>query len=159
MRQAVARISSVPSAASASVASSCSTRLPGRSIRVVTRTGAIGTGRRMSTAMRASWPPSIPAAVSMARASSADGGPACWCSRLHGPRVYSVARRTSPSATYSASAFTELQQRRLRLGGVEQLDAPALLAFERTLDEIAPALVEYPLGGGERGRALAVELV
>src|SRR4051812_38616465 len=93
----------------------------------------------------------------MARARSADGGPACWCSRLHGPRVYSVARRTSPSATYSASAVTELLQRRLRLGGVEQLDAPALLAVERTLDEIAPALVEDPLGRGHGRAAAGVE--
>src|SRR4051794_40695951 len=41
---------------------------------------------------------------SSARARSADGGPPCWSSGLHGPHVSSVARnRSGPSGTKKAS--------------------------------------------------------
>jgi hypothetical protein len=41
----------------------------------------------------------MPLARSIARASSAAGGPACWWSRSQGPRVNSVATRRSPSGS------------------------------------------------------------
>ena len=98
MRQHVSRMSGVPSASS-SDASSCSTLRPGRSTRVATRNSAIGTGRRMSNESRTVWPPGIPLARTAARASSAAGGPACCCPASHGPRVYPVEAKPSPSGS------------------------------------------------------------
>ena len=77
-RQALRRISSSPLSASASVASICSTLRPGRSVRVLTRWGASGTGRRMSKREPAGLAGVMAPARSTARASSAAGGPACW---------------------------------------------------------------------------------
>jgi hypothetical protein len=45
----------------------------------------------MSKLIRAVWPPSIPLARSISRASSAAGGPACWWSGFQGPRVRPLA--------------------------------------------------------------------
>lgn len=101
-RHAEARMISVASSARASVASSSSTLRPGRATRAVATSGAIGTGRRISTVTRVSSAPSRGSHRSSARARSAEGGPACWLPGSHGPRVCSVATSRSPSGRKNA---------------------------------------------------------
>jgi hypothetical protein len=97
MHSACARASALPSAASRSAESHWTLR-PARSTCVATLSEAIGIGRRISTVTRTT---AIPGGRprSMTLASSAAGGPACWCSRLHGPRVSSVDLKPSPSGS------------------------------------------------------------
>ena len=47
--------------------------------------------------MRPTRMPSRGSQSSIARASSADGGPACWAFGSHGPRVSSLGSTASPS--------------------------------------------------------------
>src|SRR5262249_14333905 len=60
----------------------------------------MGTGWTKSTVKRARWRES--AAASMARAISADGGPPCWCSGRHGPRVRTEGMKREPSCSKKA---------------------------------------------------------
>ena len=71
----MARISS-PASPESEASTSCTFR-PGRSTRVSTRTGPIGTGRRISNMTRPTWNSSDPSSPSISRPSSAEGGPAC----------------------------------------------------------------------------------
>jgi hypothetical protein len=97
-RQARARTTGSPSTLSS--ASSSSTDRPGRATRAVTSTSATGTARRISNVARATTNPSRGSQPSIARPSSADGGPACWKAGSHGPRVCSVElKRPSPSGS------------------------------------------------------------
>ena len=73
--QAVARINSP--ASPDSEASTIRTFRPGRSTRVSTVTGPIGTGRKISNTIRPTWKSSEPSIPSISRPSNADGGPAC----------------------------------------------------------------------------------
>jgi hypothetical protein len=52
----------------------------------------------MSTATLASRRPGAGSQASMTRAASADGGPPCWASVLHGPTVAAVAANVSGPA-------------------------------------------------------------
>ena len=70
---------------------------PGAATRASTRTGAIGTERRISKVTRPTWNSSASGSRSIAQPSSAAGGPACWAPGSQGPRVSSVARKRSPS--------------------------------------------------------------
>jgi hypothetical protein len=96
-RQAAARMTS-PSGP-VREASSSSTLRPGRTTRAEQRSGASGTGPRISTVMRAVRSPSRGSQRSSARASRADGGPACCAFWSHGPRVSSDGTSRSPSAS------------------------------------------------------------
>ena len=58
-----------------------------------------GTGRRISTVTLASRWSSSGSCASISRAASADGGPPCWASGLHGPIVAWVATNVSAPAT------------------------------------------------------------
>ncbi len=78
-------------------ASIISTLRPGRTTRALTVSGAIGIGARISTVTRPIRMPSRGSQSSMARASSADGGPACWEPGSQGPRVSSLGVTRSPS--------------------------------------------------------------
>jgi len=64
---------------------------------VVLISGVIGTGARISTVTRPIRVPSRGSQRSSARASSADGGPACCAFGSQGPRVSSLGRARSPS--------------------------------------------------------------
>jgi hypothetical protein len=79
-------------------ASSSSTLRPGRTTRAEQVSGANGTGPRISTVMRAIRMASRGSQRSSARASSAEGGPACWARGSQGPRVSSDGTSPSPSA-------------------------------------------------------------
>ena len=79
-------------------ASSSSTLRPGRTTRALdASSGASGTGPRISKVMRPTRMPSRGSQRSIARASSAAGGPACWAPGSQGPRVSSVGTSRSPS--------------------------------------------------------------
>ena len=82
----------------ASDASSISTLRPGRTTLALIVSGAIGTGARISTVTRPTRMPSRGSQSSIARASSADGGPACWAFGSQGPRVSSLGVTRSPSS-------------------------------------------------------------
>jgi hypothetical protein len=90
-----ARASSPP--APSSLASTISTLRPGRTTWAVRVMGSIGSGFRTSTVTRPTRMPSLGSHSSIARASSADGGPACCDPGSHGPRVSSVGAARSPS--------------------------------------------------------------
>ena len=94
-RQARARITTPSDPVSA--ASSSSTLRPGRVTLALRVSGAIGTGARISTVTRPTRIPSRGSQSSSARASRAEGGPACWASGSQGPRVSSVGTTTSRS--------------------------------------------------------------
>ena len=94
MRHARAVIAGRPPARSS--ASSSSTVFPGRSTRHETSTSATGTGPRISNVTRDSSVPSRGSSCSIARPSSAAGGPACWLRGSHGPAVCSVERKRPP---------------------------------------------------------------
>jgi hypothetical protein len=76
---------------------SSSTLRPGRATRAAVRSVATGTARRISTVTRATRMSSCGSHRSIARASSAAGGPACCSAGSHGPLVASVERNASPS--------------------------------------------------------------
>ena len=71
---------------------------PGRATRALTVSGWIGIEPRISTVTRPIRAPSRGSHSSSARASSADGGPACWAFGSQGPRVSSVGVAKSPSS-------------------------------------------------------------
>jgi hypothetical protein len=95
-RQPRARITS-PSGPD-SDASSIATLRPGRTTRAFTVSGAIGTGARISMVTRPTRMPSRGSQSSIARPSSAEGGPACWAFGSQGPRVSSLGTARSPSS-------------------------------------------------------------
>ena len=78
-------------------ASSSSTLRPGRATRALSRSGWIGIGARISAVTRAIREPSRGSHVSIARASRAEGGPACCEPGSQGPRVSSLGVASSPS--------------------------------------------------------------
>ena len=80
-------------------ASNISTLRPGRTMRALTVSGAIGTGARISTVTRATRMPSRGSQSSIARPSRAEGGPACWAFGSQGPRVSSLGTTRSASRT------------------------------------------------------------
>ena len=87
-RQALALITS-PSE-SERLASTSSTLRPGRTTRASTRSGAIGTARRISNVILPTCRSPSPSSRSISRPIRAAGGPACWESGSQGPRVSSV---------------------------------------------------------------------
>ncbi len=95
--QALARITTSPSTASS--ASTRRTRRPGRTILVTTCSGAIATGRRISKLMRPTWKRLDSGSSSIARARSAEGGPACWAPGSQGPRVSGVESSWPPAVS------------------------------------------------------------
>ena len=73
-----------------SCASSSCTRRPGRTMRVVSRSGASGTGRRKEKERRANGSSAPGCMCSNALAISVAGAPPCCARGSHGPRAYSV---------------------------------------------------------------------
>ena len=97
-RQARAEATSRPPACA--TASTSSTLRPGRITRARSSSSPTGTAPRISQVNRAMTMSSRGSHRSMARPSSALGGPPCWARGSHGPVVCSVARqRPSPSGT------------------------------------------------------------